>query len=370
MKILYLITKSEIGGAQTYVFQLAQFMKVQGNEVAVMAFPGGRLEEEIKKIGARFYSNEYFKNSFNPIWGFLAIRKIKKVVQEFQPDLVSCNSTVAGFWGRLAIKNKIPTLFTAHGWGFTPGTSFWRRLVVLAEKLASNFCQKIICVSDFDRKLALKYKIAPKEKLITIHNGVEILNSKLEITNKFQTPNYKFKIVFTGRLDKPKDPELLLRAFAELPENIKEKTQINLIGEGPKKDKLKKLAQEKNIEEKVEFWGELSRMKVIEILKKSDIFVLTSNYEGFPITILEAMSCGLPVIASDVGGVKEAVDESCGIIIKRGDKKALKEALEQLLTNPELIQKLGENALKRVEKNFSLEKMLKETEKVYDELVK
>jgi len=96
---------------------------------------------------------------------------------------------------------------------------------------------------------------------------------------------------------------------------------------------------------------------------------LISNWEGFPRSILEAMSCSLPVIASDVGGVKEAVDESCGILVKRGDKEGLKIALEKLLKNPETVQEMGENARERVEREFSLEKMLRATKQVYQEVL-
>ena len=114
--------------------------------------------------------------------------------------------------------------------------------------------------------------------------------------------------------------------------------------------------------------GEIPRDKLFEVLKKFDIFVLISNWEGFPRSILEAMSCGLAVIASDVGGIKEAVDENCGILVKRGDKEGIKNALERLIKNPSLIKKMGEKAKEKVKKEFPLDKMLRETEKVYREI--
>jgi len=361
MKIFYLITKSEAGGAQTHVMQLSRYMKEKGHEVAIMAHPGGWLQKEIKKSGSRVYSNPYLSNSFNLLKWIRAIKEIEKAVEEFKPDIVSIHTTVAGFLGRLAVRSKIATIFTAHGWGFTQGTPFLRKVMVfLAEKIASKYCQKIICVSDFDRSLALKCKIAPQEKLIAIHNGIEIVDSSKKEINPLA-----IKIVFVGRLSKQKDPLLLLKAFSALTQNIREKSEILIVGEGEKRKELEDFVSKNKLEVKVKLFRALEREEVFEVLKNSDIFVLPSNYEGFPYTILEAMSCGLPVIASDVGGVSEIVDENCGILIKRGDEDGLKKALEKLIEDPSLLLKLGENAKKKIKKNFSLGKMLIETEEVY-----
>jgi len=171
--------------------------------------------------------------------------------------------------------------------------------------------------------------------------------------------------VFVGRLDKQKDPLLLLEGFNSLSSELKNKSQISIIGEGPKRKKLEDFIKENGLEDKVILLGDLSREEVFEFLRKSDIFVLTSNWEGFPRSILEAMSSSLAVIATDVGGVREAVSQDCGILIKRAAQKELKEALEKLLKNPQLIRKMGEAAQKRVKKEFSLDRMFRETEGVY-----
>lgn len=369
MKILYIITKSEPGGAQTHIWQLSKYFIGKGFKIGVMSYPGGWLEKEVKKLRVKFYPNYFLSNSINPIQDFRAIREIKKAVREFKPDLVSCHSTKAGFLGRLAIRNKIPTIFTAHGWAFTEGASFFRKqLTILIEKISGKFCSKIICVSEFDKKLALKYKIVSPNKLTVIHNGVEILQDDTGIKQK--NVERIIKIVFVGRLAKQKDPLLLLRAFNDLPSELRNKAQVSIVGEGSKRKELEKFIKENRLEEKVRLLGGLPREKVFEILKKSDIFVLTSNWEGFPRSILEAMSCGLPVIASDVGGVKEAIDENCGILVKRRDKEGIKNALEKLLKNPPLIEKMGRKAKEKAKKEFSLDKMLEKTEKIYQELYK
>ena len=350
MKIFYTITKSEAGGAQTHVFQLSKYMKEKGHTVAIMSFPGGELEKLAKENNITFHPNIYFKNSFNPILGLKAMKRIAEVVDVFKPDIVSCHSSIAGFWTRLVIKNKIPTIFTAHGWGFTDGVSKAKKIIVsLAERIAGRYCNKIICVSEYDRQLALKNNIVPREKLITIHNGVELFQRE-------KTDNI-INIVFIGRLSEQKDPELLINAFSELKE---ENTNLLIIGGGEKEERLKKTKRDN-----VLITGSLTRAETLNKLKNADIFVLTSFWEGFPRSILEAMSFGLPVIASDVGGVSEIVDNSVGYLIKRGDKEGLKRTLKELIDNKAIRLEKGNNARKRIEESFTLDKMLSKTEQVY-----
>ncbi len=350
MRILYIITKSEAGGAQTHVFQLSKYMKEKGHNVAIMSFPGGELEKLAKENNITFHPNIYFRNTFNPIPGLKAMKRIIEVASIFNPDIIACHSSIAGFWTRLAIKNRIPTVFTAHGWGFTDGVPrIKKRIVALAERVAQKYCNRIICVSEYDRQLAIKNKVAKEDKLITIHNGVELFQR--------EKVDSAINIVFVGRLSNPKDPELLIQAFSELKES---NTNLFIIGGGEKEEKIKRMGGDN-----IQITGSLTRAETLSKLKNADIFVLTSNYEGFPITILEAMSFGLPVIASDVGGVSEIVDDSVGYLIKRGDKEELKRTLKELITNKSLREEKGARARKKIQESFTIDKMLEKTEQVY-----
>jgi glycosyltransferase involved in cell wall biosynthesis len=370
MKVFYFLTKSEAGGVQTHIFQLSNFMRSLGHDVMVMAYPGGWLELELKKIGDIFYPNPYLTNAVNPIADLRAAAILKKALADFRPDLVSCHSTKAGIIGRLTIRNCIPTIFTAHGWGFTEGVPFFRKIpIVILEKIASNFCHKIICVSEYDRQLALKYKIAPEIKLITIHNGVEINEINVDFRKSKSSNEYQLKIIFVGRLTNQKDPILLLEAFGSLPEEIKMRVNIEIIGEGPLRKKVEKAIQDLKLEHLVKLRGNLPRQEVLLALKNADIFVLTTNYEGFPRSILEAMSVGLPIIATDVGGVREAITPECGILVPRGDKNALILALKKLISDSELRKNMDEKSFERCKNYFSLQKMLEKTYSVYREVL-
>ncbi|MFA5127523.1 MAG: glycosyltransferase family 4 protein [Patescibacteria group bacterium] len=357
MKILYLITKSEAGGAQTHVADLCRYFKNCGNEVTVMSAGDGWLKNECDKLGVVFIANKYFSNSPNPFRIFYAIREIKRCVKNFQPDIVHCHSSAAAFLGRLAVRGKVRTIYTAHGWGFNIGMNpFVRVGVLIAEKLAAKYTDTYICVAEFVKKLGLKYNLAPAKKFKVIYNGVSVRQTASNISS------VELKLIFVGRLAEPKRPELIIEAISRLPSEIKCRIIFTIVGDGPKRKSLEDLSKEKKVT--VHFTGALPKESALGELSRGDIFVFISAWEGFPYTILEAMSYGLPVIASNVGGVSEAIDSTCGILVNN-DVGQIREAILKLCHDKGRRLRMGDNARKIVEQKFSLEKMLKEIEHIY-----
>ncbi|MFA5349140.1 MAG: glycosyltransferase family 4 protein [Candidatus Paceibacterota bacterium] len=373
MKVFYLITKSETGGPQTHISQLGKYLVDRGDQLALMSYPGGWqrggwLEKEIEKMGGCFYPNEYLSNDINPIKDFLAIRKIRKAIKEFKPNVVSCHSSKAGVLGRIAIRNRIPTVFTAHGWGFTQGTSWERKFLIPLEKFSSKYCSKIICVSDNDRNLALKHKIAPADKIITIHNGVEIDNNFVFDEDKYR--NLPIKIVNVGRFAPPKRQIWLLQAFMKLPDDLKKRAKIVFIGDGITKKETVSFIKSNHLEDKTEFTGDILRDGVFKTLSECHIFALISEWEGFPRTIIEAMIFGLPIISSDVGGARESVLKENGFLIPSNDIKEISVALEKLISNSDLMIQMGKASRKLAEDKFSLATMIEKTVGIYEAIKK
>ncbi len=361
MKILYLITKSEAGGAQTHVADLCVYFKSKGYEIAVMSSGDGWLKKECDKNGVIFVQNKYFSNKPRPRRLFKAIKEIRKYANEFKPDIVHCHSSAAAILGRIAIKGKIRTIYTAHGWGFNLGMNpLIRYAVLIAEKITAKYTDTYICVAEFVKNLGLKYNLAPENKFKVVYNGVS-----LDDVNQSKIKNLKSKIdlIFIGRLAEPKKPELMIKAISLLPEKIKNSIKFVVVGDGPKRKPLEKLAENKKI--KAEFRGSLSKDQVLMELKLADVFIFISAWEGFPYTILEAMSCGLPIIASDVGGVGEAVNETNGILVEN-EVGQIREAILKLVDNKELRLRLGEQGRRDVEQKFSLNQMLEKIEKIYN----
>lgn len=361
MKILYLITKSEAGGAQTHVADLCNYFKSKGNEIVVMSSGDGWLKNECDKIGVKFVENKYFSNKAYPRKLFNAIKEIRKCVKEFKPDIVHCHSSSAGILGRLAIKGKIRTIYTAHGWGFNIGMKPWVKYpVLLLEKFCARYTDTYICVAEFVKQLGLKYHLAPESKFKVIYNGVKI---ELKVES-LKLKDDKTNLIFVGRLAEPKKPELTIEAISLLPEEIKNKINFSVIGDGPKRKMLEKMAQDKGVQ--IEFTGALTREQSINHLNQSDIFVFISSWEGFPYTILEAMSCDLPVIASGVGGISEAVNESNGILVKN-EVRQIHDAILKLASDQELRLKLGEQGRQDIVVRFSLDQMLQKIEAIYSQ---
>lgn len=366
MKIFFLITKSEAGGAQTHVAQLTKFFVSRGDKVEIMSAPGGWLEHEAHRLGAQFFSNPFLSNSTNPMRLLKAASVLSNAISKFQPDLVACHSTMTGLLGRLTIRNRIQTVFTAHGWGFTQGAPLLRRILLpILERMAARFCSKIICVSQNDLALALNYRIAPQNKLVQIYNGIEI--PKPQRSNHQRSTTNLF---FVGRLAPPKDPSMLIRAVSELPKDLQERVIVTIIGDGPQMTALQDLVHETHLDSRVNFSGALTREQVLERLQtEADLFVLLSHFEGFPYSILEAMSCSLPIIASDVGGIKEAVTPDVGILIEHDDLETLVHALAQLIENPDERRQMGQRARAKSQNEFSIEQMCDKTLTVYQSLI-
>lgn len=364
MKIVYLITKSEIGGAQVHLLSLIKYAREKTHEVHLIVGSDGWMKLEAQKLGAKTYINQYVANSFNPIRALKAILLLRKTINKINPDIVHAHSGAAGFLGRISLLGKFKTVFTAHGWSFTPGAPALRRIfAVVAEKLSSFFTDKIICVSKFDYNLAKKYAILKEEDLVQIYNAVEIP------TNFIREDKEKLEILFIGRLAMPKNLPLFFRAFSDLPKDIQAKANIKIIGDGPLMEECKESAKGFGISSSVSFLGTTTRGELGTYLRSADIFVLPTLWEGFPMTILEAMSYGVPVIASSVGGIPEIVDESVGALVDKNNIKGFTDKLSFLILNKEEREKRGQNARKLIEEKFTLQEMLGKTFALYSDLV-
>lgn len=364
VKIVYIITRADaIGGAQVHVKDLASFFKEQGHEVTILVGGTGAFTDKLHEIGISFISLKHLIRPIKPFKEFLALREIVNTLRHVRPDIISLHSSKAGWLGRLAAKwLQIPVVFTAHGWAFTEGVPDKKRFVYRwVEKLAAPFANKIITVSDYDRNLALKYKIVPQNKITTIHNGMPDIDKSL-LANPGINPVH---IIMVARFEEQKDHLLLLNALSEI---MDLEWTVEFVGDGPLARNIYQKANDLGIISRIQFVG--ARNDVAERLTKSQIFVLTSNWEGLPRTIIEAMRAGLPIIATDVGGVKEEViDSVTGYLVSRGDKLKLKERLKELILDSNKRIKLGSAGRKRYEELFTFDRMAKATFGVYQEVI-
>lgn len=360
--LLFVITRGDsIGGAQIHVRDLAAGAARRGHRVAVAVGTPGPFLDLLKQAGISSFVIPGLGRNLDPVGDLRAILGLRGVIRRWKPDLVACHTAKAGLVGRLAAWwSGVPAQYTVHGWQFADGISPVQRLLVLAaETLLARVTRMIITVSEYDRKLGLRFRVAPADRIVTVHNGMP---AEGEPPAPGVSPTVR--LVMVARFQPQKDHGTLFAALdrlADLP------WSLHLVGDGPDLARWRTWVRDRGWETRVVFHG-LS-LNVPGILARSDIFVLASRWEGFPNSILEAMRAGLPVVATGVGGVSEAVVEGVtGMVVPPADPERLAGALAQLLADRTLRQKWGARGRERFESEFTFERMLDKTEAVWSRL--
>ncbi len=363
MKVCYVITKAkEIGGAQIHVLDLAIALKSNGNDVTVIVGEYGDLVSRLEENNIKVFILDELVREISPIKDLICTIKMRILIKKINPDIIGLHSSKAGIIGRLAaLGMQVPVVFTAHGWSFADGISEKKRYIYMnIERFFSQFTSRIITVSEQDKQLALSCRVANVNQQIVIHNGVH----DIQLAKKINVDSNLVKIISVARLSPQKDHATLLNALAQCG---CDNWELTLVGDGPDMDKIKKQVSLLEMEDKVFFVGEVRN--VASLLSKSDIFVLSSNWEGFPMSILEAMRASLPVVVSDVGGCSESVlDGVNGFLVSHKNKDALSEKLNLLIRSKKLRVEMGEAGRYIYLNNFTFDKMYEKTYSLYCEI--
>lgn len=364
MKIAYLITRAEpIGGAQIHVRDLAIAMRAQGHSPTVITGGSGSFVDSLRAEGVPVIISRHLAVPIGPLRDLRAFREIRSALRELGPDLLTTHSSKAGILGRLAARSLgIPVVFTAHGWAFTPGIpSLHAAVYRQIERLAGPLSSRIITVSEFDRLLALQAGIVKHDRVVTVHNGIPDIPLHLRADPR----SNPVRLVMVARFEPQKDHATLLRAVGGLRDR---QWTLDLVGNGPLLGAMESLVSELGIQDRVRFLGQ--RMDVGQILAQSQISLLVTNWEGFPLSILESMRAGLPVIASAVGGIGESVrDGETGYLVPRGDAGALRERIDGLLADAALRARLGASGRASFEEQFTLEHAVRKSLAVYHDVL-
>lgn len=372
--ILFVITKSVWGGAGKYVYDLASNMSGDFN-VAVAAGGQDVLAQRLAEAQISYFEIKHFQRDINFIKEPLAGLEILRLLFRLKPDNIHTNSSKAGgtvglaaLIYKLVTRRPLKTIFTAHGWAFAedrPQTTIF--LIKLFSKITALFYDTIICVSEFDRQIALKHHIAPVGKLITIHNGIDIKNLKFldkdEAQKKLLGKTSPLVIGTIAEWHYNKGLFYLLEALKN--HWNQDNFDIVFIGSGENRDKTKLRAYVKENKIQNIYLHEFIP-NAASYLKAFDIFVLPSLKEGLPYTILEAMAAKVPVIATTVGGIPEIIDNDIsGFLIKPKSNEQLAAKINFVRDNPDKTAIMIQRAKEKIAQEFSLEKMLKKTKKLY-----
>jgi glycosyltransferase involved in cell wall biosynthesis len=362
VRIAYIVTRADpIGGVQIHIKDLAAAAQARGHVATVLCGGSGPFIDALRAQGTPTVVLQHLRVPIGPVRDLLALREIHAVVKDLRPDLLAVHSAKASVLGRLvAWRLGIPAVLTAHGWTFTPGfppvqAAAYRHI----ERLVGPLATKIIAVSEFDRRLALEERIVTEDRIVTVHNGMPDIPPRLT-ADPSRTPP---RLIMVARLGAQKDHATLLRAL----EGLKHRQwELDLVGDGPLMGEMKSLAATLGLGDRARFLGQ--RMDVDTLLGQAQISLLVTNWEGFPLSIIESMRAGLPVVASSVGGIGEAIcDGETGYLVARGDVAGLRDRIDRLLIDPTLRVRMGASGRARYEQYFTLDRTVTRTIAVYSD---
>ncbi len=371
-KVLYLITKSNWGGAQRYVYDLATGLSPTEFDVAVALGGNGPLATKLESAGIRVIRIPSLQRDVSVIKEAAAFVEIADIIRRERPDILHLNSSKAGilgaFLGRLLLVGKI--IFTAHGWAFNEDRPDLQKLILkVIHWFTVLFSHQTIAVSEeLRRQMGWPFTA---NKMRVIYNGRSIseLRSKEESRSHLceQFPRllpyrHDFWSMTIGELHPVKRHEAVIGAIKKVAET-KPDTRHLIIGAGEEKEVLEAEIEKLNLSENVFVLGAVE--EAARFLKAADIFVLASRSEGMPYVLIEALIANVPVVATSVGGIPEVIENEVeGLLTPPLDNKALFEAILSLRNDPELRLKFSESA-KEKSKKFTLEKTLENTLALY-----
>ena len=344
-RLLILITLAEAGGAQTSVSLLLPGLTGEF-DVTVAAHGSGPLRDAARAAGVPFVHLEHMRRAISPWQDVLALRELVRLCRRLRPDIVHAHSSKAGALGRLAAAlARVPVrIFTVHGWSFAAYSGLPGRLYLWVERRLRRVTTAVVCVAAASRDVGVAARACRAEHTLVIHNAVDV--TAFAAPGRLDgTP----RVVSVGRFAFPKDFATLVEALAATRADYR----AAFVGEGPLLPEVAAAILERGLTGRIDLLG--NRGDVPDLLASADIFVLSSRSEGFPVSILEAMAAGLPVVATNVGGVAESVvDGETGLLVPPGDPDALAAALDRLLTDSALRLRLGTAGRERAHRYFDV----------------
>ncbi len=319
IKVLQLITRSDWAGGQKVLYSIVYGLKKyypDQFEVEVACGPeNGQLIEELKKINVKVHVIPDLVREISPVKDLRAYFQIKRLIKDGKYDVVHCHSSKAGFLGRIAAKRAgvKNVIYTVHGWwGIEQYRGLKRKLLILAERFAAKFCDKIVLLCHRELLKAKEWNIGKDSQYVIIPNALipQPPASRGKLRKELGIPENTKIVGNVARLDPPKNPLRFLEV-AELVLKERDDVVFVWIGGSIVDDSYGKLVQKwldehPDVAKKVYFLP--FRKDAVELMADFDVFLLTSDSEGMPLVVLEALNQGVPVVSTDVGCVGEMID--------------------------------------------------------------
>lgn len=354
--ILFVTPYMRTGGTEKVVYALARGLTEKGWTTAI-ASSGGPLAEKIKGEGVNTFCVAELKSK-RPFDLIRAATKVRKIISNYDRVLLNSHSftaaLVCGFantFSRTCPKH----VFTMH---IPENVNYY---FVMGSCL--NFLSDRVVTVCMETSEALRRHGLLRDKTVVIYNGID---TELFDFHPLREWEGKIHIGIVARLVDRKGHKDLFRAAKQL--SSRYDLVVHIIGDGPARQSLEALAYKLSLADRIVFWGD--RDDVPERLRGLHLFVLPSYYEGFPLTILEAMSAGVPVVASNVNGIPEVISHGHnGLLVRPGDPLSLSKAMAELIESAQRRNKLIVQARRTIEQRFSVRKMVDSYERLFEQLL-
>ncbi len=373
MTRILVLGASSRGGGATHVRDLALGLDPARFAVRVaMPEDGGNVRRgDFESVGIPFYRVDIAAG-----FSLQALQHVRRLSAGM--DILHVHGARAALFSRLAAaslgRRRPRIVYTIHGFAAPHYPQPRRGLLLAVERALAPLTDRLIAVCHAEREAILEEGIARPEQVRVVWNGIDvacfhnITVDRVALRATLGVPPDASLITTVCRLDKPRDFNTLLHAFRKVAD-VCPAAWLLIVGDGPHRPRVEVLIRRLDLASRVTLAG--FRRDIPQILAASEVFVLsTALWEGLPLTILEAMASGLPVVATDVGGIREAlIHQQTGILVPAKSAAALFEALLELQINQHSARAMGQMGSERVAKQFTLDRMARETMAVYEDLV-
>lgn len=375
INLLYVITKLELGGAQKQLLSLITLLDRRGYNVFLFTEKNGLLVHKALSIdGLVVGRSKWLERPINPLKDFFALIEICRFVKKNKIKLVHTHSSKAGILGRWAaeLAGAETIIHTVHGWSFNDYQPWLRKkFFVWLERLTARFTDRFIVVSRCDKQRGLTNRIGTEDKYKLIPYGIDYTEfSGVQgqgIRSELGIGSQDLVIGMIACFKPQKCPQDFIK-LAHLVNQTMPNVKYVLVGDGILRKQIERLILKFSLQKQVILTG--WRSDIAKILSAIDVFVLTSLWEGLPVTVLEAMAASRPVVASNTGGIAEVIKEGeNGFLTLCRDINNMSERLIALLKNEALRKQISQNTKNSLGFDFSIENMVRNTQVLYENLI-
>lgn len=372
--ILFVVTKLELGGAQKQLLTLIRHLDQNKYKPFLFTAAEGYLVAQAQSInGLTLERSKALERAINPFKDLRALIEIIRFIKKNNIRVVHTHSSKAGIIGRLAARfaGADVIVHTVHGWSFNDYQPYFlRNLFVLLERITSLFTDRLIVVSNHDKFKGLNNGIGKEEQYSLIRYGIdgkEFMGEDKNVRKELRLSPTDLTVGMISCLKPQKSPEDFIK-LAFLVNQCLPHTKFILIGDGILRKKIEKLISKFHLGQEIILTG--WREDIPEILAGIDVFVLTSLWEGLPLSVLEAMAASRPVVATHTGGIEDVViDGQTGFLVNRRPLVKMAEKVTMLLRDGHLRRGMGQRARDFLASDFSTQGMAKQNQDLYESLI-